>query len=294
MKCPRLYNAHSTLAFFLVNVLIFILPLLSALEFPRNPSELCFTPNSMLRSGASLIASASTKTFALNRFYFPSIRSGGTRFFSRRRSFDILATLLGGAQGNIIDGKEHAKVLLAEARVQCDDVFKQFGTRPGLAVVIVGSRRDSQVYVRNKERACAECGVVSIKHEVPEDASQEEVVALVRRLNRDENVHAVLVQLPLPPHMSESAEIAADKDADGFHPLNVGMLAMRGRTPAAEACTPAGVMELLRRTGVRVAGATAVVIGRSNVVGMPMALMLLRADATVQVVHSATPPSELR
>ncbi len=124
MKCHRLHNTRSTLAFSLVNVLIFILPLLAALEFPRNPSKLCFTPNLMLRSGVSLIAAASSKNFALNRFHSPSTRSGATRFFSRRRSFDILATLLGGAQGNIIDGKEHAKVLLAEARVQCDDVFK--------------------------------------------------------------------------------------------------------------------------------------------------------------------------
>jgi hypothetical protein len=112
-----------------VNVLIFILPLVSALNFPQNPSELCFAPNFMLRCGASLIAVASARRFTLNRLYSPSIRPGGARFYSRRRSLDILATLLGGAKGNVIDGKEHAKVLLAEARVQCDDVYKYASQR---------------------------------------------------------------------------------------------------------------------------------------------------------------------
>jgi len=192
---------------------------------------------------------------------------------------------------NILDGKAVAEAVRKEAAADAKKVTDEFGMPPGMAVVIVGTRRDSQTYVRNKEKACEECGIKSTKHEIPDTASEEEVISLIHKLNSDKEVHGILVQLPLPPHMNEARVVGAvsrEKDADGFHPHNVGMLALRGSTPSVKPCTPAGVMELLRRAGVRCGGKSAVVVGRSNIVGMPVALMLTQEDATVTVLHSAS------
>lgn len=169
---------------------------------------------------------------------------------------------------------------------------EKYGRVPGLAVVLVGERKDSQTYVRNKKKACEEVGIVSFGTDLSETASQDEVLKVVADYNADPNVHGILVQLPLPAHIDEQVildAISIEKDVDGFHPLNIGCLAMRGRNPTFVPCTPKGCIELLRRTGVQLAGKKATVVGRSNIVGMPAALLLQREDATVTIVHSRTP-----
>jgi 5,10-methylene-tetrahydrofolate dehydrogenase/methenyl tetrahydrofolate cyclohydrolase len=163
--------------------------------------------------------------------------------------------------------------------------------RPGLATVLVGDRVDSATYVRMKQKACAELGMESFHHHLPGDASQEEVEALVRRLNADPKVNGILVQLPLPGHLNEEKVLQAidiTKDVDGFHPINIGRLAQKGREPLFVPCTPYGVIYLLKESGVTIEGANAVVLGRSNIVGMPAALLLVRENATVTIVHSRT------
>eukprot|EP00897_Mesotaenium_endlicherianum_P009683 jgi/Mesen1/8743/ME000052S08171 len=183
----------------------------------------------------------------------------------------------------IIDGKDIAQTIRKEIRQEVEAMAAATGGKvPGLAVVLVGSRKDSQTYVRSKKRACEEVGIASFGVDLPEDAAEEDILRVVQELNSDERVHGVLVQLPLP------------KDVDGFHPLNMGRLAMAGRDPLFVPCTPKGCIELLLRTGVDIRGKRAVVIGRSNVVGMPAALLLQRFNATVTVVHSGTPnPAEV-
>ena len=167
----------------------------------------------------------------------------------------------------------------------------KYGKAPGLAVVIVGNRPDSQTYVRMKRKACDEAGIVSFHKEMPEDCSEEDVLQVVRDFNADPDCHGILVQLPLPKHMNEEkvlAEISLEKDVDGFHPLNIGKLSMKGHEPLFMPCTPKGCIVLLERSGVDLKGKNAVVVGRSNIVGMPAALMLMKKDCTVTVVHSRT------
>jgi 5,10-methylene-tetrahydrofolate dehydrogenase/methenyl tetrahydrofolate cyclohydrolase len=162
---------------------------------------------------------------------------------------------------------------------------------PGLAVVIVGERKDSQTYVRMKKKACAEVGIESFGLDMPATATQDEVLAAVQAFNANPDVHGILVQLPLPKHIDEQiilGAVSVDKDVDGFHPLNIGQLCMKGREPLFVPCTPAGCIELLVRTGVQIKGKRAVVVGRSNIVGMPVALLLNKRDATVTICHSAT------
>jgi len=173
-----------------------------------------------------------------------------------------------------------------------DELKEKYGKSPGLAVVLVGERKDSQTYVRNKKKACDEVGIVSYGTDLPETATEEEVLQVVASYNADPNVHGILVQLPLPKHMNEQKildAISIEKDVDGFHPLNIGSLAMRGREPKFIPCTPKGCIELLKRAGVAMSGKKAAVVGRSNIVGMPAALLLQREDATVTVIHSRTP-----
>jgi len=199
-------------------------------------------------------------------------------------------------QDKVIDGKAMAQEVRFEMLAIADRLHEEYGRRPGLAVVIVGNRTDSQVYVRNKVKACEECHILSSKVELPGDASQQEIIQQVRTLNADPSIHGVLVQLPLPPHVDEAAvldEISLSKDVDGFHPVNIGLLALKGREPSATPCTPAAVMEMLRRSNVVLRGKAAVVVGRSNIVGMPVSLLLLAKDASVQIVHSQTPVDEL-
>ena len=162
-------------------------------------------------------------------------------------------------------------------------------------MVLVGERKDSQTYVKAKKKACAEAGIDSFGTDLPDDATEEEVLKVVADYNADPNVHGILVQLPMPDHIDEERVLGAidyEKDVDGFHPLNTGRLAQRGREPLFVPCTPRGCIELLERSGIEIAGKEAVVVGRSNVVGIPAAMLLQRRDATVTIVHSKTPNSE--
>jgi 5,10-methylene-tetrahydrofolate dehydrogenase/methenyl tetrahydrofolate cyclohydrolase len=157
--------------------------------------------------------------------------------------------------------------------------------------VLVGDNPASHTYVSAKRKACAELGIDSFPHELPATASQAEVEGLVRMLNQDKKVHGILVQLPLPAGLDEESVLKAisiEKDVDGFHPLNIGRLAQKGREPLFVPCTPAGCLVLLKKAGAKLSGARAVVLGRSNIVGMPAALLLVKEDATVTICHSRT------
>jgi methylenetetrahydrofolate dehydrogenase (NADP+)/methenyltetrahydrofolate cyclohydrolase len=189
----------------------------------------------------------------------------------------------------LIDGK----AIAAEVRAELTALVaaRPAGQRPpGLAVVQVGEDPASTVYVRNKKQASEGCGMRSFGYDLPETTTQEDLLALIARLNADDAVDGILIQLPLPDHLDKDALLLAvdpAKDVDGLHPLNLGLLLM-GRA-VFPSCTPAGVMELLARSGLPIAGRHAVVVGRSNIVGKPMAALLLAADATVTVCHSRTP-----
>lgn len=199
----------------------------------------------------------------------------------------------GSAQ--LIDGKQIASTVREEVRVKVAEMKEKHGKVPGLAVVLVGARKDSETYVRSKKKACEEAGIDSFGTDLPQDATEDEVLAVVAAYNADPAVHGILVQLPMPDHINEERVLGAidyEKDVDGFHPLNVGRLAQRGREPLFVPCTPRGCIELLERSGVEIAGKEAVVVGRSNVVGTPAALLLQRRDATVTIVHSRTPNPE--
>lgn len=191
----------------------------------------------------------------------------------------------------IIDGKAVAEDVRARVKVEVEKRVAAGKCVPGLATVLVGDNPASQVYVRSKQKACAEAGIESFGYTLPATASQEEVEGLVRQLNADPKVHGILVQLPLPSGLDEERvlnAISIEKDVDGFHPLNIGRLAQKGRDPLFIPCTPAGVMYLLENTMPKLEGVNAVVLGRSNIVGMPVALLLVRANATVTICHSRT------
>jgi 5,10-methylene-tetrahydrofolate dehydrogenase/methenyl tetrahydrofolate cyclohydrolase len=193
----------------------------------------------------------------------------------------------------VLDGKAIAKQVTGEVTSRVQALRQVHGRVPGLAVIIVGSRPDSQTYVRNKRKACEEAGMNSLLFALDANASETELIDLVRRLNSQEDVDGILVQLPLPDHMKSERvlqEIALEKDVDGFHPLNIGRLCLKSPLypPLAVACTPRGCLELLDRSGIDVDGKHAVVLGRSNVVGLPMALLLLQRNATVTICHSHT------
>jgi methylenetetrahydrofolate dehydrogenase (NADP+)/methenyltetrahydrofolate cyclohydrolase len=192
----------------------------------------------------------------------------------------------------VINGKELVQSVREHFRLEVEELAKR-QVQPGLAVVLVGNDPASAVYVRNKAKACETAGIYSEVHRLPEDAGEEELLALVERLNGDKKINGILVQLPLPRHINEDKIIDAihpDKDVDCFHPINVGNL-MIGK-PGFLPCTPAGVIEVLKRMNVEIAGKHAVVVGRSNIVGKPMAMLLLREHATVTVCHSRTPDME--
>jgi methylenetetrahydrofolate dehydrogenase (NADP+) / methenyltetrahydrofolate cyclohydrolase len=189
----------------------------------------------------------------------------------------------------IIDGKAHAAALRAELKTASAKLAER-GVRPGLAVIIVGDNLASRTYVRNKVQACEEAGVFSQTHEFPADSQEAAVLELVGKLNTDPRIDGVLVQLPLPPHMNEAHVLAAvtpEKDVDGFHVHSAGALLVGA--PHFVPCTPAGIIYLLEKENVPIAGRHAVVIGRSNIVGKPVALLLLQRDATVTICHSRTP-----
>jgi methylenetetrahydrofolate dehydrogenase (NADP+)/methenyltetrahydrofolate cyclohydrolase len=194
---------------------------------------------------------------------------------------------------NVIDGRAIAAAVLGELGHRVADLKKR-GAQPGLAFVRVGEDPASKVYVGRKEKACAELGIFSETTVLPESAPESELLALIGKLNQDPRLHGILVQAPLPKHISETriySTVLPEKDVDGFHPVNVGRL-MLGDSGGFHPCTPAGIMELLARSNVRTDGAEVVVLGRGNIVGKPMAAMLCQkgknANATVTICHSAT------
>lgn len=185
-----------------------------------------------------------------------------------------------------IDGKALAAQVKEQVRREVETLSRQ----PGLAVILVGDNPASQVYVQGKESDCAECGIRSFSHRLPAQTSQKELLELVEQLNQDAAVDGILCQLPLPEGLNEDQvihAIAPDKDVDCFHPFNVGQMSIGA--PTFLPCTPAGVMEMLRAYEIPVAGKRCVVLGRSNIVGKPMAMLLTQADGTVTVCHSRTP-----
>ena len=189
----------------------------------------------------------------------------------------------------VIKGSELSKTIRAELKKEVEQLT-QAGVRPGLAVLLVGDDPASHVYVGRKEKACADLGVYSEVYRLPASTGQEELLQRIGELNRKPEIHGILVQLPLPSHISEKAvidAIAPEKDVDGFHPINVGNM-MIGE-PSLLPCTPAGILEMLKYSGVEIAGKHAVVVGRSNIVGKPVAQLLLREHATVTICHSRTP-----
>jgi len=189
----------------------------------------------------------------------------------------------------IIDGKAIAAELRAEVQKAVEARKAAGKAVPGLATVLVGDNPASHTYVRSKHKASDEAGIFSVGVELPATATQEEVEKVVADFNQDPRVHGILVQLPLPSHLDEEAvlkTISLNKDVDGFHPINIGRLAQKGREPAFVPCTPAGCIYMLEKTLPSLRGVNAVVLGRSNIVGMPVALLLVKADATVTICHS--------
>jgi methylenetetrahydrofolate dehydrogenase (NADP+) / methenyltetrahydrofolate cyclohydrolase len=189
----------------------------------------------------------------------------------------------------IIDGKKISRDVRREVRERTDELAARGRRRPGLAVILVGDDHASEIYVRNKRSACEECGIVSVSHDLPASTTQAKLAELIERLNADDTIDGILVQVPLPAHIDQETIIETihpDKDVDGFHPYNIGRLALR--IPTMRPCTPYGVIELLKRTGLQPRGKDAVVVGASNIVGRPMALELLLAGSTTTVCHSKT------
>jgi 5,10-methylene-tetrahydrofolate dehydrogenase/methenyl tetrahydrofolate cyclohydrolase len=191
----------------------------------------------------------------------------------------------------IIDGKATAAEVRQKVAEDVAEMVAAGKSNPGLATVLVGEDAPSQVYVRSKIRACEKAGIESFGYNLPVTATQQEVEGLVNDLNADPRVNGILVQLPLPDGLNEEKVLQAidlEKDVDGFHPINIGRLAQKGRESLFVPCTPSGIMYLLGQTGISLEGAEAVVLGRSNIVGMPVALLLVKSNATVTICHSRT------
>lgn len=188
----------------------------------------------------------------------------------------------------IIDGKKISQDIKDETRDKVA-ALKEKGIEASLAVILVGNDPASAVYVRNKKKACEYTGIKSLSYELPEETTEAELLELIDKLNSDKAVNGILVQLPLPKHINEDAvikRISPDKDVDGFHPESVGRLSIGER--GFQSCTPAGVIQLLKRSNVQIEGSECVVVGRSNIVGKPMAMLLIRENGTVTVCHSRT------
>ena len=189
----------------------------------------------------------------------------------------------------IIDGKAISEKLLCEIAADVEAMVKEGLPRPGLAAVLVGDNPASQQYVSMKRKTCGKNGLESYGYVLPKTATQAEVEGLVKELNADPKINGILVQLPLPDHLDDEKilnSISIEKDVDGFHPINIGRLAQKGREPLFVPCTPDGCIYLIDQTGFQLKGANAVVLGRSNIVGMPVALLLVKRDATVTICHS--------
>lgn len=189
----------------------------------------------------------------------------------------------------VIDGKSISEEIISGIASEVSRMKESIGKVPGLAVILVGQRRDSQTYVRNKIKACEEAGIKSLMAELPEDCTEDEILSALSSFNENPSIHGILVQLPLPKHLDEEKilnMVSLEKDVDGFNPLNMGNLAMRGREPLFISCTAKGCIELLLRSGVEIMGKKAVVIGRSNIAGLPTSLLLQRHHATVSILHA--------
>jgi len=192
-------------------------------------------------------------------------------------------------KASIIDGKKIAVGVRAEARKEADEIYSASGIRPGLAVVLVGEDPASRVYVKSKTRACDDVGLKSFQYTLPADTTEDALLTLIDELNERDDVHGILVQLPLPTGLDEDAvieRINPEKDVDGFHPYNMGRLI--AGSPALVPCTPLGIIKLIESTGINIEGKNAVVVGRSNIVGKPAAILLLQKNATVTICHSRT------
>lgn len=188
----------------------------------------------------------------------------------------------------LIDGKKISTEIKDELKITVEELKKQ-GVETCLAVIQVGNDPASSIYVRNKKRACAYVGIESLSYELPEKTTEDQLVKLVKELNENDNVHGILVQLPLPKHINADTiirTISPDKDVDGFHPESVGRLCIG--EPGFVSCTPAGIIQLLKRSGIEIEGKECVVVGRSNIVGKPMSILLLRENGTVTITHSRT------
>lgn len=192
----------------------------------------------------------------------------------------------------ILDGRAMAARWRDWTKAQVEAFRARTGRVPGLATVLIGDHPASQTYVQAKQNACAAAGIRTFNHCLPAEVDQETVMELLETLARNPEVHGILVQLPLPPHLDEEEILSAiplEKDVDGFHPLNLGRLGLKGRDPYFIPCTPLGILAMLQEAGIPIAGRRAVILGRSRIVGLPMALLLLRLDATVTICHSRTP-----
>lgn len=192
-------------------------------------------------------------------------------------------------RAGIIDGKAVAEEVKSEAASKAKQFEKLYGRKIGLAVIVAGDNAASEIYVRNKKIACERCNINAVEYKFPADVTQCEIIDVVERINGDDTIDGLLVQLPLPPHINEKkvlSRVSPLKDVDGFHAVNAGNLMLGGDCLAA--CTPSGIIRLIKSTGISIAGKHAVVVGRSNIVGKPAALMLLSENATVTMCHSKT------
>lgn len=192
-------------------------------------------------------------------------------------------------RAEIIDGKAVAEEVKSEAASKAKQFEKLYGRKIGLAVIVAGDNAASEIYVRNKKIACERCNINAVEYKFPADVTQREIIDVVERINGDDTIDGLLVQLPLPPHINEKevlSRVSPLKDVDGFHAVNAGNLMLGGDCLAA--CTPSGIIRLIKSTGISIAGKHAVVAGRSNIVGKPAALMLLSENATVTMCHSKT------
>ncbi|PON69894.1 Tetrahydrofolate dehydrogenase/cyclohydrolase, partial [Trema orientale] len=196
----------------------------------------------------------------------------------------------------LLEGKPIAREIKARVAAEVGRMKAAIGGVPGLGVVLVGNKRDSLAFIRLKLRACDEVGISTSISQLPENCKEDELITVVSSLNNNPSVHGIIVQLPLPQHLDEERIVSAlspEKDVDGFHPLNMGNLAMRGREPLFVPCAPMSCIELLLRFGVKIFGKKTVVIGRSKIVGLPTSLLLQRHHATVTTVHAFTKNPEL-
>ncbi|KAG6426184.1 hypothetical protein SASPL_110402 [Salvia splendens] len=248
-----------------------------------------------MASAAAIFGTTATSDRCSRRVFVTTVRRSPA-FLRTSRAIKTYAALVTESSAKVIDGKATSNEITKEIAAEISKMKESSGVVPGLAVILVGENKDSATYVRTKKKGCESVGIKSYEVKLAEDSSEQEVLKHISCFNDDPAVNGILVQLPLPSHMNIQNifnAVSIEKDVDGFNPLNIGLLCMRDRDgepiePLFVPCTPKGCIELLRRYDIPIKGKRAVVIGRSNIVGMPTALLLQREDATVTVVHSKT------